>query len=553
MDTTDLVLHAKAGDQQAITELYNLSYKPAYAVAFKMAGNEDDAFDILQDAYIKAFSSLDQLTDPSGFVPWFNKITANKCRDFLRGKKNVVMFSDLTYDSDEDSVELEFRDESTSFQPEERADYSDTKRLVAEMLDNLPAEQKMVLLMYYVQEMPIKEIAEALEISENTVKSRMNYGKKKMRAQAEDMEKKGYKLRVSSVTVIPFLIWMLRAFAGNVAVQPMSAAIGTAAGAAAGTAAGAAAGTTAGAAAGTTAGAAAGTTAGAAAGTTASVAAGAAVSTKAVALISAGALAFTAGAVGFFGFALPAMRGDEVTPYSCSYDRGNPPDWQKRNDGKIYFYADPALWHSVEEIDIVIYDNRFFHDSSSDSSGLIPMPIAGVMTDEGDNIWSYDFSAHYAFAPDNNETYIIEFSTFDTDFVSSDDFRTFDLIIGNDCLGDMAYLTGRRLEATFDPYIAEWVNADPAVYATPVRITSDGNVNGEVLPKGETLYSLFCAFLKPYSMGIDDTVPLNGKTQKQMVYDLAKTLGLTDEERDRALKEMGFEEQDGNWIRSADP
>lgn len=229
MDTTELVLYAKNGNQQAITALYNLSYKPAYAVAFKMTGNEDDAFDVLQDAYIKAFNSLDQLTDPSGFIPWFNKITANKCRDFLRSKKNVIMFSDMEYDNGEDSFELEFEDESTAFQPEERADYSDTKRLVAEMLDNLPADQKMVLLMYYVQEMSIKEIAEALDISENTVKSRMSYGKKKMRAQAEDMEKKGYKLRVSAVAVIPFLIWLLRNLSKEVTTPPMSAAIGSAA------------------------------------------------------------------------------------------------------------------------------------------------------------------------------------------------------------------------------------------------------------------------------------------------------------------------------------
>ena len=229
MDTTELVLYAKNGNQQAITALYNLSYKPAYAVAFKMTGNEDDAFDVLQDAYIKAFNSLDQLNDPSGFIPWFNKITANKCRDFLRSKKNVIMFSDMEYDNGEDSFELEFEDESTAFQPEERADYSDTKRLVAEMLDNLPADQKMVLLMYYVQDMSIKEIAEALEISENTVKSRMSYGKKKMRAQAEDMEKKGYKLRVSAVAIIPFLIWLLRNLSKEVTTPPMSAAIGSAA------------------------------------------------------------------------------------------------------------------------------------------------------------------------------------------------------------------------------------------------------------------------------------------------------------------------------------
>ena len=308
MDTTDLVLSAKNGNQQAITALYNLSYKPAYAVAVKMTGNEDDAFDVLQDAYIKAFSSLEQLTDPSGFIPWFNKITANKCRNFLRGKKNVVLFSDMTYDSGEDSFELEFEDENTSFQPEERADYSDTKRLVAEMLDNLPADQKMVLLMYYVQEMSIKEIAEALEIREKNEKSRMSYGKKKMRAQAEDMEKKGYKLRVSAVTVIPFLIWMLREFAGKVAINPMSAAIGSAAGTAAAT--------------GAVSGAAAGVSTGAAAGTTTGAAAGAAVSAKVIALAAAGVAAVSAGSVGFFGFALPAMRGDnaddgwKVTPYS---------------------------------------------------------------------------------------------------------------------------------------------------------------------------------------------------------------------------------------------
>ena len=385
MDTTELVIHAQKGNQQAITALYNLSYKPAYAVAFKMTGNEDDAFDVLQDAYIKAFNSLDQLTDPSGFIPWFNKITANKCKDFLRSKKNVIMFSDMEYDNGEDSFELEFEDESTAFQPEERADYSDTKRLVAEMLDNLPADQKMVLLMYYVQEMSIKEIAEALDISENTVKSRMSYGKKKMRAQAEDMEKKGYKLRVSAVAVIPFLIWMLREFTGAVAISPMSAAIGTAAGAAAaGTsaAAGTASSVSAGAATGATAGAATGATAGVSAG----AAVGAAVSAKAVALIAAGAVAVSAGSVGFFGFALPAMRGDdgwEVTPYSCKYDRGDPPEWQKRSDSKIYFYADPALWQNYEYIDIYIYDRN--------GDQLITWGSKkGRMTDEGNNIWSFD-------------------------------------------------------------------------------------------------------------------------------------------------------------------
>ena len=117
----------------------------------------------------------------------------------------------------------------------------------------------------------------------------------------------------------------------------------------------------------------------------------------------------------------------------------------------------------------------------------------------------------------------------------------------------MVYLTGEKLEDEYFPYIAEWINADPAVYATPVRVTSEGNVNGELLPKGETFYSLFCTFVDRYSMGIDDSIPLNGKTQKQTVDDLAKTLGLTEEERDRALKETGFTEKNGSWERSSAP
>ena len=54
-------------------------------------------------------------------------------------------------------------------------------------------------------------------------------------------------------------------------------------------------------------------------------------------------------------------------------------------------------------------------------------------------------------------------------------------------------------------------------------------------------------------MNFDDSIPLNGKTQKQTVDDLAKTLGLTEEERDRALKETGFTEKNGSWERSSAP
>lgn len=224
MDTTQLVLRAQNGDQRAFDELYYYSYKPAYSVAYKMTNSEQDAYDIMQEAYFKAFANLDLLTDKSGFIPWFNRIVTNKTKDFLRSRKNVILFSDMTYDNGEGELEPDFEDESTAFQPEEHTDYIETKRIVNDALDNLPPEQKLVLMMYYIQNMSIREIAEALGVSENTVKSRMSYGKKKLYAQKDELEKKGVKLRVSTAALIPFLIWMLREMAEGMPVHQMSPA-----------------------------------------------------------------------------------------------------------------------------------------------------------------------------------------------------------------------------------------------------------------------------------------------------------------------------------------
>ena len=172
------------------------------------------------------------------------------------------------------------------------------------------------------------------------------------------------------------------------------------------------------------------------------------------------------------------------------------------------------------------------------------------MTDEGNNIWSYDIAeagARNGFTLDDNSNYVIRFSA---DWDS--ERESYELFIGNDCLGDIAYLTGESVENYYLPartsYIAEWVNSDPAVYATPVRITSTGNVIGEVLFKGDTFYSTYCAFVG--SGNIDWASMYYDYNLKETAEAVAKKLGLTEAERDRALKEAGFTEQDGNLVRS---
>ena len=236
----ELVLLARQDDQNAINELYNQTFKKAYFVARTAIKSSDGDYssqieDILQDAYVKAFSNLDKLEDPEKFQGWLDTIVINRCKDFLK-KKKPLLFSDMSAENSDDGSTLEFEDsrenDRMEFKPEETVDYGETKRLIAEMLDRMPEDQKMCLLMYYYEEMSVRQIAEAMDCSEGTIKSRLNYARKNLKGQVLELEKKGTKLYC--MPLLPFLYWFFR----EQAAEFIGGTAGTvAAGAAASTAA----------------------------------------------------------------------------------------------------------------------------------------------------------------------------------------------------------------------------------------------------------------------------------------------------------------------------
>ena len=212
----ELVLLARQDDQNAVNELYNQTFKKAYFVARTAIKSSDGDYssqieDIMQDAYVKAFSSLDKLEDPEKFQGWLDTIVINRCKDFLK-KKKPTLFSDMASENSNDGSTLEFEDsrenDRMEFKPEETVDYGETKRLIAEMLDRMPEDQKMCLLMYYYEEMSVRQIAEAMDCSEGTIKSRLNYARKNLKGQVLELEKKGTKLYC--MPLLPFLYWFFR-------------------------------------------------------------------------------------------------------------------------------------------------------------------------------------------------------------------------------------------------------------------------------------------------------------------------------------------------------
>ena len=140
------------------------------------------------------------------FQGWLNTIVVNRSKDYLK-KKKPMLFSQMVSEEDEGS-ELDFEDEGGYFSPDQKVDYAETKRLIQGMIDRLPQEQRMAIVLFYLEEMPVKQIARVMECSEGTVKSRLNYGRKAIKAQVLELEKKGTKLYC--VPFIPFLYWLFR-------------------------------------------------------------------------------------------------------------------------------------------------------------------------------------------------------------------------------------------------------------------------------------------------------------------------------------------------------
>lgn len=208
MNYKQAVEAALQGNANAFSALYESTQNNMYYLALKYMKNPDDAKDVLQDAYIKAWQSLPTLKDPEHFPAWLGRIVANTAKNMLV-KKKPDLFSELEKENEDgDEFVFQIEDENTSYQPELNYTQKETQILVRELIDSLSDEQRFCILMYHLEGQSIKEIAETLDVSENTVKSRLNYGRKALKNKAEELKKKGYQLY--SIAPLPLLLYLLR-------------------------------------------------------------------------------------------------------------------------------------------------------------------------------------------------------------------------------------------------------------------------------------------------------------------------------------------------------
>lgn len=172
-DLVELVTAAKDGDQAAFEELVRATYVATYTLAHRLTGNDDDANDVVQEAYLRAFRGLRRFRGDAQFTTWLYRITAN-CAATNAGKQARHRHDHL----DDETVVIDDRPASD---PARSAALSDLRSDLQTALLELPAKLRAVVVLRDIYDLPHEAIAAELGISESAAKVRLHRARRKLR------------------------------------------------------------------------------------------------------------------------------------------------------------------------------------------------------------------------------------------------------------------------------------------------------------------------------------------------------------------------------------
>ena len=198
-----------------LEQIYNEAYKAVYWTAMSLLKNEADAEDIVQDTFVTLIESYDSINDKSKVTSWLKKTAANKCLDRLKLAKTDNMDEEFF-----DSVEAVPED----FLPDSIVESEAARKVVVDIINNsLSDDIRRTLILFYFDDMSIKEIAVALGVPEGTVSRRLNFARNKIKKEVEKYEKDNdTKLYAMA---IPFLSKLFIKEAEQVVFKPLPAAL----------------------------------------------------------------------------------------------------------------------------------------------------------------------------------------------------------------------------------------------------------------------------------------------------------------------------------------
>jgi len=182
-----LVQASREGDMGAFEELVGRHRDKIYARAYTMMRNEQEAIDLSQEAWVKAWQRLEQFHGDSSFTTWITRITINLCLDELRKKKRQRAESIEALDEESGGVERQMP--PVTFNPTERLERSELRERIDAALGKLSEAHRTVLILHEFEHMEYKNIAKTMKCSIGTVMSRLFYARRKMALLLQDLQK----------------------------------------------------------------------------------------------------------------------------------------------------------------------------------------------------------------------------------------------------------------------------------------------------------------------------------------------------------------------------
>jgi RNA polymerase sigma-70 factor (ECF subfamily) len=185
----ELIKQALKGNQKAYNELVNLYKHAVFVIIYRMVHNKEEAEDLTQEAFIKAFSSLSSFSEEYPFSTWLFKIATNNCIDYLRKRKLRTYSIDKPIELKHNEVKFELPDKEPD--PEHNLIYKERTKLIQQAIDSLPEKYKTCIILRHIKEKSYEEIAKALKLPVGTVKARVFRGREMLNKQLKNILK-GY-------------------------------------------------------------------------------------------------------------------------------------------------------------------------------------------------------------------------------------------------------------------------------------------------------------------------------------------------------------------------
>ncbi len=170
-----LIKQALKGNQSAFEQLMKKYIGYTRNLVYRMISNREDMEDLTQEAFIKAFNSLDKFDSQFAFSTWLYKIATNNCIDYLRKKKLNTYSIDKDISSDDDNMQFEIPD--SNYLPDRDIIDDERKVILEKAIEQLPARYKKVILLRHRDELEYEEIAKKLKLPIGTVKAHIFRGR----------------------------------------------------------------------------------------------------------------------------------------------------------------------------------------------------------------------------------------------------------------------------------------------------------------------------------------------------------------------------------------